>query len=98
MDYVYSSHLLEDFEKNKTKSVLLEWLRVLKIGGHLILYLPHEQVYRKHCEETGQEYNAAHKIPDFSLNYLKNILKKFDNVVVVHENPPRGHLLVRDCC
>jgi len=87
MDYVYSSHLLEDFEKNKTKSVLLEWLRVLKIGGHLILYLPDEQAYRKHCKETGQEYNAAHKISDFSLNYLKDILNKFDNVVIIHENP-----------
>lgn len=43
MNYVFSSHLLEhiqDFE-----SALKEWWRVIKVGGHLCLYLPHKSFY-----------------------------------------------------
>src|SRR3972149_2826407 len=40
LDYVYSSHLLEDFPAYKTEAVLREWMRVLKPRGNLILYLP----------------------------------------------------------
>src|ERR1700732_884774 len=52
LDYVYSSHLLEDFED--TKSVLIEWLRVLRSGGRLIIFCPDQQVYADHCRRTGQ--------------------------------------------
>lgn len=41
LDYVYSSHLLEDFEN--TATALKEWFRVLKPGGKLDLFLPDEQ-------------------------------------------------------
>ena len=71
-DWVYSSHLLEDFEN--TKDVLAEWIRVLKPGGYLILLQPDQQVYIKYCRATGQVINAAHKISNFSLQYLKEIL------------------------
>lgn len=67
-DYVYSSHLLEDFPH--TSKVLKEWVRVLKPGGHLILYLPHERRYRLHCRQTGQPYNQGHSIEDMSLSYI----------------------------
>jgi predicted SAM-dependent methyltransferase len=86
LDFVFSSHLLEDFED--TEAVLREWLRVLKPGGHLILFCPVEQVYREHCAKTGQSYNLAHKIADFSLVYVKQILvDRIGNVEMVHENP-----------
>lgn len=45
MDSVFSSHLLEhiiDFE-----AALAEWWRVVKVGGHLCLYLPHADLYPK---------------------------------------------------
>ena len=70
-DFVYSSHLLEDFPN--TLEILREWYRVLKPGGHLILYLPNEKVYRKHCDDTGQVYNLSHSIEEMSLEYIKNI-------------------------
>lgn len=38
-DYVFSSHCLEHL--NSPKAALQEWLRVLKRGGILYLYLPH---------------------------------------------------------
>jgi glycosyltransferase involved in cell wall biosynthesis/predicted SAM-dependent methyltransferase len=86
LDYVFSSHLLEDFED--TEGVLREWIRVLKVGGYLILFCPDEQIYREHCRKTGQDYNLAHKISNFGLAYIKEILlDKFPNMEIVHENP-----------
>jgi ADP-heptose:LPS heptosyltransferase len=43
MDFVFSSHLLEHIRDHK--SALREWWRVIKIGGHLCLYLPHKDLY-----------------------------------------------------
>ncbi len=43
MDFVFSSHLLEHIEDYK--ATLKEWWRVLKLGGHLALYLPHKSFY-----------------------------------------------------
>jgi predicted SAM-dependent methyltransferase len=87
LDYVYSSHLLEDFED--TCNVLKEWLRVIKPGGHLILYCPDEKIYSEHCKKTGQDIkiNYSHKIKEFSLEYVKNILKNFEHIEIVHEKP-----------
>lgn len=55
-DTVYSSHLLEhivDFE-----AALAEWWRLVKVGGYLVLYLPH----REHYPRIGQPgANPDHK-------------------------------------
>lgn len=72
LDFVFSSHLLEDFVD--VKAAVTEWLRVLKPGGRLIIYCPDEQVYRKHCAATGQPYNEHHVHADFSLAYVKREL------------------------
>lgn len=40
MDGVFSSFLLHLCERSKVPHVLAEWARVLKVGGHLVLYLP----------------------------------------------------------
>lgn len=42
-DFVFSSHLLEHIEDYK--SALKEWWRLVKVGGHLCLYLPHKDHY-----------------------------------------------------
>jgi predicted SAM-dependent methyltransferase/ADP-heptose:LPS heptosyltransferase len=56
MDFVYSSHTLEDQED--TLATLREWWRVIKPGGYLILYLPHRDFY----PNIGQPgANPAHK-------------------------------------
>jgi hypothetical protein len=70
-----------------TKSVLLEWIRVLKVGGCLVLYLPDEQKFRRHCDSTGQPYNLAHSIPEFNLDFLKEVINDIPGLDVVHENP-----------
>jgi ADP-heptose:LPS heptosyltransferase len=43
MDFVFSSHLLEHVDDYK--AALKEWWRVIKPGGHLVLYLPHRDLY-----------------------------------------------------
>lgn len=85
LDYIYSSHLLEDFPD--TEGVLREWLRTLKPGGNLIIFCPDEQIYREHCRRTGQMYNENHKHDDFSLEKVKGILKKIGGVKFIHEAP-----------
>jgi len=99
LDYVYSSHLLEDFED--TKAVMSEWLRVIKTGGVLVLYLPDEQAYRKNCREKGVQPNVHHVHADFSLDYIKQILNHIDGVEIIHEKFPSGlysfELVIKKC-
>lgn len=85
LDFIYSSHLLEDFDD--TKAVLREWLRVLRPGGRLIIYCPDEQRFRAHCARSGQQYNPAHKHAHFSLVWVKQLLAEIGGTMVVYENP-----------
>ena len=67
MDAVFSSHLLEHFEHEKIPGILKEWLRVVKPGGFLILYVPDEDEYPK----VGDEHaNPDHK---WNVNYERVI-------------------------
>lgn len=43
LDFVFSSHLLEHAEDHH--GALTEWWRTLKVGGYLVLYLPHADLY-----------------------------------------------------
>lgn len=66
-DLAYSSHLLEHFKYEDVPAVLREWMRVVKPGGHLILYVPDEAQYPK----CGTEFaNPDHK---WDVNYDKVI-------------------------
>jgi ADP-heptose:LPS heptosyltransferase/GT2 family glycosyltransferase len=63
-DYVYSSHCLEDLVD--TRDALRQWLKILKPGGHLILYVPHPTLYK------GR--NIEHKHPGFTPEELVFLL------------------------
>lgn len=67
MDFAYSSHCLEHIPPEKVTSTLKEWLRVIKPGGFLLLYLPDEDEYPK-CGEEGA--NPDHK---WNVNYERTI-------------------------
>jgi len=79
LDHVYSSHLIEDFED--TKSVLKEWIRIIRIGGYLCLLFPDEQRYR--ASEKPEYWNLSHKHMDMGLKYMLDILYKIPEVTVI---------------
>lgn len=67
-DYLYSSHLIEDFED--TLLVLRDFVRVIKNNGILILVFPDQPKYEAHCRETKQPLNLHHVHSDMGLNYM----------------------------
>lgn len=90
MDFVFSSHCLEDFED--TRDVLYEWLHVLKPGGYLVLFLPDQKVYEAHCKINNVQPNQDHKHPDFSLDYMLRLLwdMGITGDAIVHKAFPVG--------
>jgi predicted SAM-dependent methyltransferase len=90
LDYVYSSHLLEDFTRLELPVVLKEWLRVIKPGGFLVLYCPNQILYLKYCLKNRAIPNGAHKITEFGLTYLTGILQAHfqGQYLIVESNEP----------
>lgn len=86
LDYVFSSHVLEDFED--TGAVVREWLRVLRPGGRLVLFLPDEQTYRAHCRRNGKKPNEHHVHDNFGLHHVKSCLPA--GVEIEYERFPVG--------
>ncbi len=63
-DFVYASHLLEHVVDLET--TLANWWRVLRPGGHLIVFVPHRDLYEKRTTLPSR-WNADHKhmfLPD----------------------------------
>ena len=64
-DAVFSSHLLEHIPQENVVKALKEWLRVLKVGGYLCLYLPDETLYPKVGEpgaNPDHKWNVSYKL------------------------------------
>jgi SAM-dependent methyltransferase len=57
-DSVFASHCLEHIEDYKT--VLADWYRVLKIGGYLIIAVPHRDLYERKATLPSR-FNGDHK-------------------------------------
>jgi len=82
-DYVYTSHLIEDF--TDTTKALEEFIRILRPGGSLILVFPDQPKYEAHCIKTGQPLNAYHIHKDMGLAFMQARLNeiayiKYDNI------------------
>src|SRR5574340_912040 len=69
-DYVFSSHLLEHIDDYK--AALAEWWRVIKPGGHLVLYLPHKDFYPNVGEEGA---NPDHR-HDFLPKDIEHVMEE----------------------
>jgi len=83
LDYVYSSHLIEDF--NDTVGVLTEWWRVIKVKGVLVIVAPVEEVYRE--QASPEQYNQAHIYDDFNIEYIINVVENWDDAEIVYLCP-----------
>lgn len=70
-DFVFSSHLLEHIVDFKV--ALKEWWRLVKVGGHMVLYLPHKDLY----PNIGQPgANSDHK-HDFLPQDILDVMDEF---------------------
>lgn len=70
-DYIFSSHFLEHVED--PQAVLAEWWKKIKVGGVLILYLPHKAHY-PNCGEPGANPDHKHDfVPDDIIGMMKSL-------------------------
>lgn len=77
-DYVYSSHLIEDFQD--TEKGLREFLRILKDNGNLVLVFPDQPKYEKFCRRTGQPLNLYHVHKQMGYDFMLNVMDKISEV------------------
>lgn len=99
IENVFSSHLLEHIED--TAAALTEWWRVLKVGGHLVLYLPHADLY-PNCGQPGSNPDHKHDFrpadilaalariaPDFTVleNETRDAGNEYSFLLVIRKEP-----------
>lgn len=60
LDYVYSSHLLEDFAPAEWQGIVLNWSDLVKPGGYLVILVPEVDLWKR-ALDRGQPPNLAHK-------------------------------------
>lgn len=88
MDFVFSSHALEDIED--TVGALTEWWRVIKPFGHLVLYLPHKDFY----PNVGQPgANPAHRhdfMPRDIIEAMRTVCEATGTAADMLENEERS--------
>ncbi len=79
-DWLWSSHCLEDIED--TAATLREWLRVLKPGGMIGIYVPHPELYKG--------TNTEHRHPGFTPEQIVAYLSDCDVVEAFVDDEPNG--------
>ncbi|MDE3097841.1 MAG: methyltransferase domain-containing protein [Verrucomicrobiota bacterium] len=90
LDFVYSSHLLEDFPEPEIITILAEWSRALKPGGRMVLLLPDQQRYLNACRKNGQGPNPHHSMDHFSLAALRPLIARLPCLREVAAYPNLG--------
>lgn len=60
LDFVHSSHCLEHIITRDLHATITEWYRVLKVGGYMIITVPHQFLYEKR-KQLPSQYNRDHK-------------------------------------
>lgn len=85
-DYVYTSHLIEDY--TDTAKGLREFIRILKSGGLLILVFPDQQAYEAICRKTGQELNTYHVHKNMGYQFMIDAMQLVSGIrySVVYES------------
>lgn len=89
VDLIYASHCLEHFPFEKVPDILIEWNRVLKIGGILRLSVPDFDllinIYEDNNQDIelilppllgGQDYKHNFHMVAFNQGYLTKLLQK----------------------
>ena len=87
LDYVFSSHCLEHVIDDS--AVLREWMRAIKPGGYIILYLPDDEEF----DNTEMVANGEHKHV-YTLTSLMELLANVRLEIikcVKHTGPVEGY-------
>jgi predicted SAM-dependent methyltransferase/ADP-heptose:LPS heptosyltransferase len=84
-DAVFSSHTLEHLDD--WQAALAEWWRLVKVGGHLILYLPHRDLY-PNIGEPGANPDHRHDfMPEDIIDGMRGLAADW----TLLENQSRDH-------
>ena len=51
VDTVFSSHCLEHIERER--DAIRDWFRVIKVGGFLVCFVPHQALYEKRSAKSS---------------------------------------------
>lgn len=88
-DYVFSSFLLQYFHYTDVPAILRDWMRVLKVGACMVLYLPDEDQYPK-CAEPERGIAAEpqfHPAQKWNVSYnrlVEALVKSGTNFDLCH--------------
>lgn len=61
LDFVYSSHVLEDFPEDERLPVMTEWARPVRTNGYLVVLVPERERWQHAVQVLGRVPNCAHK-------------------------------------
>lgn len=90
LDFVVSSHCLEHIEEYH--QALAEWWRVIKPGGHLVLYLPHKMFY-PNIGQPGANPDHKHDfLPDDIVTAMRSVAAEARQGWDLLENEERNGL------
>ena len=70
-DAVFASHVLEHFVR--PEKALAEWFRVIKTGGHLVLYYPHEDFYPRVGQKGANPDHKANLNNELVIEWMRGI-------------------------
>ena len=86
MDFVFSSHLLEHIDPDYVVPTLREWWRVLKHDGHLVLYLPSDELYPKVGEPGANPDHKWNVSFDVMMKLMERGLNGWDLIRYEHRD------------
>lgn len=84
LDFVFSSHLIEDFTPEEQRNICKEWGRVIKRGGHLVILAPEQGRWREALRK-GQPPNHAHR-HEPPLGFFTQMFKAFGGWDILADN------------
>jgi SAM-dependent methyltransferase len=87
-DYVFSSHCLEHM--HKPKEALLEWWKLVRLGGHLFFIVPDEDLYEQGIFPS--RFNPDHKAT-FTISKQKSWSPFSINVMELAMNLPGSKII-----
>jgi predicted SAM-dependent methyltransferase len=89
LDYVYSSHLIEDFDAANQIRLVTHWLSLLRQRGNLVILSVDQSAYEADCRANGTAPNEHHQIPDYSLQwFIDHVLTRVRQPVYILHSAP----------